>query len=276
MNVGFIGTGSMGHLLIEAFLRSHVLDASHIFAHNRTTEKVHQLAERFPGLRVAYSNKEIAEQCDLIFLCVRPLSFCEVINAIKPYLHSEQIVVSITSPVMLSQLEAELPCKAAKIIPSITNYANSGVTLCMYGTRINETDRTTLESLMKAISRPYVIQEQHTRISSDLSSCGPAFFALLLRHFIEAAVDVTNIPYEQANLLACEMLLGTGKLLTEGGMTPAMLEQRVAVPGGITEEGLQLMTKELDGMFQQLFRITHAKYEDDIIKIEKQWGESLF
>jgi len=87
--------------------------------------------------------------------------------------------------------------------------------------------------------------------------------------FVDAAVDETGIPRREANRLACEMLFGTGKLLTEGGFTPEELQKRVAVPGGITAEGIKHMDKELNGIFHQLIRITHAKYYEDVAKVNQ-------
>ena len=91
--------------------------------------------------------------------------------------------------------------------------------------------------------------KQHTRIVSDLSSCGPAFMACLLQRFVDAAVEETGIPREEARRVASEMFYGTGQLLTKGGMTPEELQARVAVPGGITAKALALLSSELDGVF---------------------------
>ncbi len=124
-----------------------------------------------------------------------------------------------------------------------------------------------LERLLSHISEPIRISEKYTRISSDISSCGPAFFAFILLKFIRAAVEETGMPYADANRLACEMLHGTGKLLTTGGFTPGELQKRVAVPGGITADGLKLLDHKLEGVFNQLIQITHAKFEEDMAKV---------
>ena len=58
--------------------------------------------------------------------------------------------------------------------------------------------------------------------------------ACLLQRFVDAAVEETGIPREEALRVASEMFYGTGQLLTKGGMTPEALQARVAVPGGIT------------------------------------------
>ena len=71
---------------------------------------------------------------------------------------------------------------------------------------------TKLLRLFKNISTPLVIEEDITRVSSDIASCG-AFFSYLLQCFINAAVDKTNITHEEATTLVSEMVVGMGKLL---------------------------------------------------------------
>ncbi|MBW7473759.1 late competence protein ComER [Paenibacillus oenotherae] len=264
MNVGFIGIGSMGSLLIDSFIDSGALQPSQITASNRTIVKAEIIAERHPGLCVAPSNRDAAFGSDIVFLCVKPLEYKRVIEELRGTIQPHQIVVSITSPVMLSQLEDWLPCKVAKVIPSITNYVLRGATLTMFGKRMTDEDKYILNSLLSHISTPLAIEEQHTRIVSDLSSCGPAFMAFLLQKFIDAAVEETGIPREEALVVASAMLSGTGQLLTEGGMTPEQLQSRVAVPGGITAQALALLNRELDGVFNAVIRTTHAKYHEDL------------
>ncbi|MCZ8518674.1 MULTISPECIES: late competence protein ComER [Paenibacillus] len=271
MRVGFIGTGSMGSVLIEAFIRSGALNPEQITATNRTLAKAELLAEKYPGLEVARSNKEAALGVDLLFLCVKPSEFKSVIDEIQDHALPGQIVISITSPVLIRHLEELLPSKIAKVIPSITNYVLSGATLCIYGDRLTPEDKDLLENLFSHVSAPIRVSEQYTRISSDLSSCGPAFLAYFVQKFVEAAVDTTGISEEEATQLASEMTLGTGKLLTTGGFSPAQLQKRVAVPGGITAEGLRLMEKELCGVFYDLIRTTHSKYEEDLEKVEARF-----
>jgi competence protein ComER len=267
MNVGFIGIGSMGSLLIDSFIGSGALKPKQITASNRTFAKAEKLADRHPGLLAVPLNYQAAIGRDIIFLCVKPLEYKRVIEELRDVLKPEQLVVSITSPVMLSQLEDCLPCKIAKVIPSITNYVCCGSTLCMYGKRMNEDDKARLNGLLSYISSPLMIDERHTRIVSDLSSCGPAFMAFVLQRFIDAAVEETGIPREEAVVIASTMLYGTGQLLTEGGMEPEQLQARVAVPGGITAKALALLEKELDGVFNAVIRATHAKYNEDLERV---------
>ncbi|MBP1961516.1 late competence protein ComER [Paenibacillus aceris] len=270
MKAGFIGTGSMGSILIEAFIHSGAFNPEQMIAGNRTIRKVELLAETYPGLLVAQSNREVVLGSDIIFLCVKPSEYKKVIDEIKEDVLPSQFLVSITSPVLITQLETHLPAKISKIIPSITNYVLSGATLCIHGNRMQPEDKEYLENLFAHISSPIRVSENYTRISSDLSSCGPAFLANFIQSFIDAAVEVTGITPEEATLLASEMTLGTGKLLTTGGFNPLTLQKRVSVPGGITAEGLRILDEELSGVFSRVIRATHAKYQEDLEKTEQQ------
>ncbi|MHA6530417.1 late competence protein ComER [Paenibacillus sp. BAC0078] len=271
MKVGFIGTGSMGSLLIDAFLSSGAFEPCDVLAGNRSQNKLLQLQERHPGLSIG-SNREIAAGSDILFICVKPLEFKTLTEEISTCLRSEQIVVSITSPVMLYHLESALPSKIAKVIPSITHSVKSGTSLCIFGSRINKKDRLLLLHLLSFIGVPLEIQETHTRIASDFSSCGPAFISYFIERWIEAAVEATGIEEALLTRLAGEMLLGTGKLLTEGGFTPQELQERVAVRGGITAEALNHLRTSLDGVFERLITTTHEKYDEDVDKLDILFG----
>lgn len=272
MNIGFIGTGSMGSILIQALIESGAVQPHQVYAHNRTLAKAESLAERYSGLTVTNTLGALAEQSDILFICVKPKEFKKVIDELSHCLSTDQIVVSITSPVEMIDLEKHLPCKIAKIIPSITHSVFSGPSLCMYGQRITPSDQEQLEKLFSFISKPLPIDEKFTRVSSDLSSCSPAFMSFILQKLAEAAHEETGIPLEEAASLVTQMALGLGKLLTEGGFTMETLQQRVSVPGGITAEGLNVLKEaELESTFKKLFQTTHAKFEEDLSKVRESF-----
>lgn len=268
MNVGFIGTGSMGGVLVQALMKSAALMPEQVAIHNRTAAKAERLAGRYPGMRVAYTAGDAALNRDVLFICVKPLEYKTVLDEIAPALPPETIAVSITSPVLVRQLEQKLSCKVAKVIPSITNFMCGGALLCMYGNRMTAGDIERLESLLRHIGKPVRVEERHARAASDISSIGPAFLAFFLLQLADAAAEKSGLPRSQAIRLAAEMTLGTGRLLAEGDLSPQALKERVSVPGGITERALALLNDRMDGMFAEVIDATHAKYEEDLTKLE--------
>lgn len=275
MRVGFIGTGSMGSILAEAFIAVAALRPEQITVSNRTRKKALALAEKHPGMVVADANAETAQRSDLVFLCVKPLEFGRVIEDIAPYLRSNQIVISITSPILIEDLEKQLPCKIAKVIPSITNSVAAGASLLMFGDRCDENDRALIRELFSQISRPLEIDESNVRVSSDIVSCGPAFMSYLLQRFIDGAIEETGISREEATFLTTEMVIGLAALLSKGPFDLPTLQRRVCVPGGVTGAGI-LALEQLGDVFNDVFKNTHKKYDEDLKEVSDMfYGSNL-
>ncbi|MFY4774855.1 late competence protein ComER [Metabacillus sp. RGM 3146] len=272
MNTGFIGTGNMGRILIEAFIEANALNPSSIRITNRTKEKAEAIKSIYPEIRVEESAEEVIHHSDLIFICVKPLDIHPLIKKVSPLLNKSKILISITSPISVNQLESSAACQAVRAIPSITNRALSGVSLVTFGERCSAGTRQIVQTLFEKISTPVPIKDDITRIASDIVSCGPAFFSYLLQRFIEAAVSETKIDKETAELLASEMLIGMGNLLESDRFTLPALQQKVCVKGGITGEGIKVLEKETGRMFEHVFQSTHAKYYEDIHEIEEQFS----
>jgi competence protein ComER len=271
MKIGIIGTGSMGSILIESFIESTAVTPSQLIITNRTIEKAYAFKEKFPDLKVVNSSEEVACEADIIFVCVKPLQFQPLLTDISSLVSENQILISITSPISIAQLESVICCKTARIIPSITNRAFAGTSLVTLGTTCTTDDYETLHSLLTHISTPVIIDESITRVASDIVSCGPAFFSYLIQCFIEAAVRQTEITHEEGTQMASEMMIGFGKLLEKGIFTLPTLQERVSVPGGVTGEGLKVLGSEVGDMFDLLFKQTHAKYNEDLEKVKEQF-----
>ncbi|MFD9627781.1 late competence protein ComER [Peribacillus muralis] len=270
--IGVIGTGNMGTILIEAWLEANILNPADLIITNRTLSKALTLKEKHPGIEVAESAAEIAQQADFIFICVKPLQIDSLLTDIKQHINKEQLVISITSPVSVAQLESAVKAPCARFIPSITNRVGSGVSLLSYGEGCSKEAKIALHELASAISAPVVIENDITRVASDIVSCGPAFFSYLAQAFIDAACQTTKIDKETATTLTENMLIGLGELLGKGVYTLPALQEKVCVKGGITGEGIKVLEAETGEMFHHLFQATHEKFAEDLDEVEKQFG----
>ncbi len=231
MNVGIIGTGNMGTILIESFIESRAVKPSNLFITNRTLSKAEKLNTLYPGLNVVSTTEEIIRYSKIIFICLKPLDIYPLLLKIAPLVHKDQCIVSITSPVSVNRLQSVVPCNVARVIPSITNRALSGVSLVTFGETCSIEAQNLINALFQRISSTVMIEEHITRVASDIVSCGPAFFSYILQQFIDSAVKETEISADQATELASGMLIGMGKLLEKGIFTLPTLQEKVCVKG---------------------------------------------
>ncbi|MGC5328519.1 late competence protein ComER [Brevibacillus sp. SYSU BS000544] len=273
MQVGFIGTGSMGSILIRSFITSRALSPEQIIAYNRTPSKALSLAQEYRGISIAESNSEVVEKCDILFLCVKPFEYRQVLQQVKQHFRAEQILITITSPVDIADLEQLVPCPVIRVVPSITNAASSGLTLIEFGSQVTEGVRQTILSLVSHISRPIEVKQTFLRIASDISSCGPAFLSYILQQMIESAVQDYKISPEAATYLTTQMVIGFADLLKQEIFSLPALQERVCVPKGITGEGLSALQEHIPGVFNEVFHKTHAKFEEDCDEMKSQLVE---
>lgn len=271
MKVGFIGTGNMGKLLIDSFIQSDALSSSHMYINNRSKKKVYAIKEQYPDIHVIHTYTQLIEQVDLIFICVKPLEVHPILQSISTHIHPDQCLVSITSPISAEQLESVIPCSVARVIPSITNQALSGVSLATFGYSCSKEWQETIIRLFGHISLPLLITNDITRISSDITSCGPAFLGYILQQYIEAATTKTNISKEQATKLVSEMVIGFGELLERKLFSLPALIEKVCVKGGVTGVGIEVLSTKMNGVFEELVEATHQKYVEDIDEIKQQF-----
>lgn len=271
MKVGVIGTGNMGTILIESFILSKSVLAENMNIYNRTRAKVQSIKDQYPDIHICYNELEVVQNSDLLFVCVKPGEMHAVLTIMAEHLSVNKCVVSITSPISVAQLEKVLPCHCARLIPSITNKVFSGVSLLSFGENCSIQWRETIRQLASNISEAIEIDNDITRISSDIVSCGPAFFSYLAQEFINAAVKETQIDADTATVLTEKMLVGLGNLLQSGQYSLPTLQEKVCVKGGITGEGIAVFDRELGDVFNHLFLATHRKFGEEIIKLEKQF-----
>jgi competence protein ComER len=271
MKIGIIGTGNMGRIVVEALIDGKVISPSSIMVTNRTKSKALLLKDKYREIRVGANEVEVAVESDLLFICVKPLDVFKILDRLNPFLSAEKCLVSITSPIRTCQIENIVSCSVVRVIPSITNRALSGVSLITFGENCSDHWRTKVEKIVTKISVPVHIDEKITRVASDIVSCGPAFFSYLLQRFIQAAVKETEIGEEAATIMASEMIVGLGELLKQGHYTLPSLIERVCVKGGITGEGIKVLDGELGDVFEHLLQATHAKFKEDLDKIEMQF-----
>ncbi len=272
MRIGVIGTGNMGSILVEAMIVANAISPSSLSIHNRTRAKAELLRQEYPDIQIFDDAEKLVQANDCLFICVKPHDIFPLLKKIKPHIQREHCIISITSPVSVEQLEYHVNCSIARIIPSITNRALTGVSLFTFGTNCCDSWKTQLLQLFKCFSKPYEISQNITRVASDIVSCGPAFYSYITRRFIDGAVQETEIDTETATVLVSEMLIGLGELLRQGHYTLSTLEEKVTVKGGITGEGIKVLENELDGVFEKLFQATHAKFREDLERVKDQFG----
>lgn len=257
--IGIIGTGHMGSMFATAFIKAGYQGS--ILIHNRTQDKAVRLKKAHPHQIIVCTRPEdVVDQADYVFLCVKAEDADCVMTKLRDHLRFDQVFLSVISSISIIDMESIVPCKVVKLIPSITQMAQAGVLLVMFGSRLNADDQDQLIRRLSLIGTPHPIDEKDVRIFSDLTSCGPAFLAHWLKQMAEAAAK-KGLDLRTAELLLTQMMDGTAKLVVDSRLSLSEIIQFVAAPGGVTRAGLDVLQETQPALFDRLFTATAVRQQ---------------
>lgn len=72
MKVAIIGAGNMGGAIARGLANGHYIQAQQIAVSNPSAGKLEALKAEFPAIHVTHSNKEAAEDADIVIIAVNP------------------------------------------------------------------------------------------------------------------------------------------------------------------------------------------------------------
>lgn len=252
LRIGIIGTGNMGSMLAKSLLQN---GQHEILVFNRTPAKAHAFASQNKEIQVVNTLYDLVAAVDCLFLCTKPNDAGEVIDKIGFLLHSNQLLFTTISSLPLNTLRQMTSAPVIKIIPSLTQTVNLGSILVTFQDEISDWHRAVALDLLHEIAKPIVIDECQLRVCSDVTSCGPAFLAYILKSWAKATASTGLVSYDTAELMIQETLLGLAGLL-HSGMTLSDILGRIAIPGGVTEAGIESLGLDPYEMFVKLHATT--------------------
>ena len=230
MRIGFIGAGSMGSALARGLGEPAVVhDADH--------ERAEALVAEIGG-SVAGSNSELAGQVDLVILCHKPGQLAEVAADAAA---AAKAVVSIVAATRIDDLERAYPgVPVYRFIPNLPVEVGRGVFCYAPGTHAGEGPESEVLRLFGRAGVVVALDEPLIEPAMAVMSCAPAFLALVVEAMAQAGAR-HGLPADQATRLVVETMAGTAAYLDANGLDAAELRNRVATPGGVTEQGLQAL-----------------------------------
>ena len=211
-------------------------------------------AERFtvadpakPALPEGVRSLEVvpaAEKFDAILLGVKPQLLARVTPQVAPLAGAGTTVLSLLAGVDLATLAQTFPEAAAhvRVMPNLAvELGKAPIALAERG--LDEDGRAALLALMAPLGTPEWVGEEDFDLVTALAGSGPGFVYRFIDSLAAAAADL-GLEREQADRLALAMVEGAAALAAASPHSPAELARRVASPGGMTQEGLDVLDRD--------------------------------
>ena len=238
VRVAVLGTGKMGGILLQAFLKNNLVSPDQIFATVHHPERALALSAQY-GVEVTTDNLAAARQADVILLGVKPIQVPGVMEQIRPALTAEKLVLSFAASVKTRSIEDGAGCELGVIraMPNTPAMLAAGVTALCGGRFVSTEQMAVAQRIFQTVGRTVVVDEKHMDAVTGLSGSGPAFLYIIIEALAEAGVNV-GLPRDIATLLAAQTTLGSARMVLETGYHPALLKDAVTTPAGCTVDGI--------------------------------------
>lgn len=238
LRIAVIGTGKMGGILVQAFLRSGLFRRDQIVATVAHEERAQTLSQQL-GINVTTDNLQAVETADVVLFGVKPQQMADTVRAVAPALGTGKLLISFAASVKTGAIEeaAGHQVSVIRAMPNTPAMLGAGVTAICRGHFVSSEQLALAERIFGTVGRTVVVDEKHMDAVTGLSGSGPAFLYIIIEALAEAGVNV-GLPRDTATLLAAQTAYGSARMVLETGSHPALLKDEVTTPAGCTVEGI--------------------------------------
>lgn len=242
---GFIGAGNMATAIFGGILKSGILTPSQISVTDISAEKREAFAQK--GAVALESCAQVMKESETVLLAVKPQNIETVLTEMAPCYTPDKVIVSIAAGISAACIQRLLGCETAKIVlvmPNTPLLIGYGSVAMSRGEQVSEEEFLFVKSLFAAAGQVEEIPADKMNEVIPINGSSPAFIYLFAKLVSEYA-DRLGIPYETANRLFCNTLIGSAQMMLQSGKTHQQLIDMVTSPGGTTFAMLDAL-KECD------------------------------
>jgi len=226
--LGFIGTGVMSGAMLEAILAKRFVQPGEILVYDKNPA----MSGRF-GVKIAESASEVAAQCEIIQLGVKPQDLDALLRGLDL---DEKLVISIAAGVMLDKL----PARGVRLVPNINAAIGQSITAYCATEQVTQEELAWVKRYCECFGKAVAIEEKHASAFFVLAGSAPAFVYLFIDELARAGV-AAGLPKSLALEIAAQTALGSAAMIQQTQAHPYELVDRVCSPGGITIAGINAL-----------------------------------
>ncbi len=220
----------------------------------RRRESIGRVKRDLPEIEVTTDNAEVVRDADVIFLTVKPNQAPDALLPIKDLFRTDQLVISLIAGISTRTLELIIPSRVIRAMTNIAITVGKGVTAVSPGSRARESDIQLACSIFDKVGECMVLDERLMDVFTAIAGSGPAFLALILEGFWEAAL-YHGVPTDDA----WRLVLATFESAIEAlkGRRPWEVIEEVTTPGGVTIRGIKVAEERgLRGLLMDIIERT--------------------
>jgi pyrroline-5-carboxylate reductase len=169
-------------------------------------------------------------------------------------------VISIAMGKSTYFIEELLPegVPVVRVMPNNPAMVGAAVSVLSYGTKAGEKAKGAAKEIFSSLGEVYEIDERYQDEAMALSGCGPAYFYTVAEALCDAGVKL-GLDRALALKLITGTMIGSGLMLRDSDLHPALLKDMVTSPGGSTIAALEAL--EESGLRNAFYKAVIAAWK---------------
>jgi pyrroline-5-carboxylate reductase len=230
------GAGKMGGAMLTGWLAQGLDPACVAVIDPMPAPEIAALAAK--GVRI---NPADASPAGILVVAVKPQMFREAGAALKRWVDTSTLVVSIMAGTTIAALQEACGGAVVRAMPNTPAAIGRGITVAVPDGNVSAAQREIADALLRATGAvEWVDDESLMDAVTAVSGSGPAYLFLLAEELARAGV-AAGLPEALAARLARDTVSGAGELLNRSELPPSTLRQNVTSPGGTTAAALSVL-----------------------------------
>lgn len=273
IDIAFVGGGNMAGALIQGLLKRGV-PAKHLHVIDVNGDTRARWREL--GLSVASEPDEQLSGHHVWVLAVKPQQLADVVQQCRPFLASNNVVLSIAAGISLSSLSHWLGSPAdpwplvVRAMPNTPALVEKGMTGLAAASEVSSEHRSHVQNILSAVGDVvWVDSDDMIDAVTAVSGSGPAYVFRFIEAMMEGAKSL-GLDDVQAKQLTLATLAGATELAAQSVEPVSVLRERVTSKGGTTQAALNVMQEKGFGELMQ--QAMKAAY-DRAGELSREFGE---
>lgn len=243
--VGFIGAGNIARCLIAGLINSG-WSPDNICVSDPDAQQREKIETRH-GIKTTEQNTLVAQQSDLLALCVKPQIMQFVCKDLADTLQDRSpLILSVAAGIRVADLKRwlgkDLPI--VRVMPNTPALLGFGASGLFANSVVNKKQKTDAEQILNAVGiTRWVPEESAMDAVTAISGSGPAYFFLLMEA-LESAATKLGLEAELARDLIAQTAIGAAYMMRDSGKPPGVLRDNVTSPGGTTAAAMKVFEQD--------------------------------
>lgn len=263
--LGFIGAGHMTAAVVSGLTSLEKISANKVLVTSRSQDKVAALAAKYK-ISECFSNDEVIEKSDLIFLSVKPQDLGALLDNIGKSIDEHQIVVSFAAGYSLKQLRKSIPRAGSiiRVMPTTAAKISQGILGYTFeNTESQLKHEAMIKEILSVLGTPIFASDEELFDALMVACSSGIGFIFEFMQIWSEWLEEKGFSLEEAKVMTTETFYGTSMLAKASRESFAKLQNQVTSKKGVTSEGLEsFRAMDLD-------RTLRIGFENALLRSEK-------